>query len=410
MKKFVRKLPIVVTIAGVVAALAYGFREVPVEVDIVSVERGSFDITINDDGVTRIREKYVVSAPVAGKLHRIELHPGDEVESGETVLARLDPADPTLLDARAEAQAEARVRSATASGELATARLGRSQEALKLAQQNLSRAKALYSKKAAPRSDLDRAQQEFEMSQADVRSARFLVKVSNFETEIAQAALIRARASGERELAPGESLGDMMAALSIKSPISGRVLRVFNEDAGVVSEGTRLLELGDPRDLEMQIDVLSSEAVRIRPGCKVFVDHWGGEGSLEGTVRMVEPSAFIKVSALGVEEHRVNVIADFRGLLDGCQSLGDGFRIETRIVVDSVSNELLVPAGVLFRQGEGWAAFRITGGRARLCRVKIGRTNGQETVVVEGLNQGDQLVLHPTESVQDLTRVIASEQ
>ncbi len=410
MKKLVRKLPIVVAIAGVVASLAYGFREVPVEVDVVSVQRGAFDITINDDGITRIREKYVVSAPVAGNLHRIELHPGDEVESGETVIARLDPAAPTLLNARAEAQAEARVRSATASGDLARARLERSQEARKLAQQNLSRVKALYSKKAAPRSDFDRAQQEYEMAQADVRSALFSVKVSNFETEIAQAALIRARGSDAQELSPGESLGDIMAALSIKSPISGRVLRVFHEDAGVVTEGTQLLELGDPRDLEMQIDVLSSEAVRIRPGCKVFVDHWGGVSSLEGTVRMVEPSAFVKVSALGVEEHRVNVIADFHGLLNCSHPLGDGFRIETRIVIESISDELLVPAGVLFRQGEGWAAFRITGGRAELCRVKIGRTNGLHTVVLDGLDDGDQLILHPTESVQDLTRVVASEQ
>lgn len=410
MKTLTRKLPIVIVVLGIAALLAYGFREVPVEVDVVAVERGSFDITINDDGVTRIREKYVVSAPVAGKLHRIELDPGDEVDQGETILARLDPADPTLLDARAKAQAEARVRSATASRELANVRFERSQEALKLTQRDLSRAKALHAKKAAPRRDLDRAQQEFEMAQADVRSAQFSVKVADFEAELAKAALIRAKASEERELAPGQSLGDIMAALSIKSPVSGRVLQVFNEDAGIVSQGTQLVELGDPRDLEMRIDVLSSEAVRIKPGCKVFVDHWGGEEPLEGIVRTVEPSAFIKVSALGVEEHRVNVIADFRGLLDCCHSLGDGFRIETRIVVDSVSDALVVPAGVLFRNGDGWAAYRITDGTAELCPVTIGKTNGLKTEVLEGLTEGDQLVLHPTDSVQDSVGVIASEQ
>lgn len=409
MRKLARKLPIVVTTVVVAALLAYGLREVPVEVDVVAVERGSFDITINDDGVTRIREKYVVSAPVGGKLHRIELDPGDEVDQGETILARLDPADPTLLDARAEAQAQARVRSATASKELSNARLERAQEALKLTKSELERVKALHTKKAAPRKDLDRAQQEFEMAQADVRSARFSVKVAAFEAELAQAALIRTQVPDDRELAPGESLGELPSAISITSPIRGRVLRVFNEDAGIVAQGTRLLELGDPRDLEMRIDVLSGEAVRIEPGCKVFVDHWGGNEPLEGIVRNVEPSAFIKVSALGVEEHRVNVIADFRGLLD-CHSLGDGFRIETRIVVDSVNDALVVPTGVLFRKGDGWAVYRLKDGRAELCRLKIGRTNGLRTEVLEGLSEGEVLILHPTDAVLDGVRVHFGEQ
>ncbi|MFK7818332.1 MAG: efflux RND transporter periplasmic adaptor subunit [Planctomycetaceae bacterium] len=402
MKKLIRNLPLVLTVIVIGALLAYGFRPVPVEVDVVTVEEGSFDISVDDDGITRIREKYVVSAPVAGKLHRIDLDPGDEVEQDLTVLAQMDPTDPTLLDKRAEAQAEARLRGAKAAVKLSHARSARVAEALKMAATEFKRAQALRKKKAMAASDFDRKQHEFEMAQADSRSAEFAVKVAEFEAQLAEAALIRTRGvEEEKTLGPGESYGDIMAAFSITAPVSGRVLRVFTEDAGVVNRGTRLLELGDPRDLEMQIDVLSSEAVRIVPGAKVFVDYWGGEEPLEGVVRVVEPSAFVKVSALGVEEHRVNVIADFRGLLDCCHNLGDGFRIEARIVIDSVQNAIVVPAGVLFRTDDKWATFKVVDGQAKLQHVSIGRSNGAVTEVLEGLSVGDQLVLHPTDAVDD---------
>lgn len=412
MKRFTRKLPILVIAGTVVGLLAYGFRPVPVDVDVATVERGSFDITVNDDGETRIREKYIVSAPVAGNLQRIELHAGDPVEHGQTILAQLEPGDPTLLDARSEAQAEARVSAAEAAKELASARLTRANEAHDLAEDDFKRATALLQKKAISRSDYDRVDHQLQMAKADVRSGEFAVRVANFEAELARAALVRTRDDfkAEEPLKPGESLHDAVptTAFTIVSPVSGRVLRVFNEDAGIVAQGTRIMELGDPRDLEMKIDVLSSEAVRIKPGARVFVDHWGGDETLEGIVRVVEPAAFVKVSALGVEEHRVNVIADFHRLFECKTALGDGFRIEARIVVESATNVVKVPAGVVFRHGDGWAAYEIVEGRARLQRVKIGRSNGLQTEILEGLSPKDVVVLHPTDQVQDSVRVRTS--
>lgn len=268
MKKFWRRLPLIVVIAGVAVLLVYGFSPTRVEVDAVVVERGSFDITVNDDGETRIREKYIVTAPVSGKMLRVELHAGDVVRRGKTVLARIEPGDPEPLDARAQAQAEARVRAAEAACEVATARHKRANEELELTKHDHDRSLDLIEKQAISRSDFDRTEYQFHMAEAGLRSAEFVVRVADFECDLARAALVRSR----------EDLSSSEAAttFALVSPIEGRVLQVFTEDAGVVEPGTRIMELGDPRDLEMEIDVLSTEAVRIQPGATAYVDHWGG--------------------------------------------------------------------------------------------------------------------------------------
>ncbi len=204
----------------------------------------------------------------------------------------------------------------------------------------------------------------------------------------------------------GGEQGNSRQPFLLVSPIDGKVLRVFLEDAGVVEPRTALLELGDPQDLEIEIDVLSSDAVRIQPGDKLYVDHWGGPKSLEAVVRIVEPSAFLKVSALGVEEKRVNVIADFVDPWSDRKTLGDGFRIEARIVVESTADDALkVPAGTLFREGDWWKSYRIVDGVTELCTVEIGETNGLETEIISGLSEGDVVVLHPTDKVRDGVRV-----
>ena len=387
-------------VTGVVGLLVYGFWPVPVEVDAVVVERGSFEITADDDGETRIREKYIVTSPVAGKLLRVELHAGDPVSKGETLIVRIDPGDPDPLDARSQAEAEARVRVAEAACELAAARRVRSEEALKLAQHDYERSSNLLDKQALPRGEFDRIEHQLHMAQADLRSSEFAVQVADFECEFARAALVR----GQQD----QDGGQVETMVTVNSPIDGRVLRVFTEDAGVVSKGTPIMELGDPRDLEMVIDVLSTEAVEIKPGARVYIDHWGGEGSLDGTVRIVEPAAFLKVSALGVEEKRVNVIADFRDAYECCEALGDGFRIEARIVVTTVENVTTVPAGVLFRHAHSWHAYRIVDGRAQLQPVSIGKSNGLDTEITKGLSPGDVVVLHPTDQVTDGVALSAS--
>jgi HlyD family secretion protein len=406
MKWFWRKIPLLVVITGVVGLLVYGFRPVPVTVDVITVERGSFNISVNDDGETRIREKYIVSSPVSGKLLRVELHAGDAVINGETVLAHIEPGDPSLLDARSEAEAQARVRAADASRSLADSRRIRADEALSLAKHDYDRAHSLMKKKAISRSEFERIQHTSHMAEADLRSAEFSAKVAEFEYELARAALVRTTADGADDNPQDNGASSApRTAIVLSSPVDGRVLRVFQEHAGVVAPGTRLMELGDQRDLEMRIDVLSTEAVRIKPGARVFVDHWGGTETLEGVVRVIEPSAFVKVSALGVEERRVNIIADFRGPADCPGSLGDSFRIEARIVVDTAENIVKVPAGVLFRSSDDWYAFRNINGFAKMQKVSVGRTNGLETEIIAGLSPGDIVLLHPTDKIRDGTMI-----
>ncbi len=397
MKRTLRKLPALFAAAIVAAAMTYGFWPVAVPVDTAIATRGILLVTVNDDGKTRIREKYIVSAPVFGKLFRVELEEGDPVVEGVTVLARIEPSDPTLLDARAWAEAEARVRAAEASGKQAEASLQRAKEACELAGHDYERALGLVQTQSIPVSEFDATEHRERMAQADVRSAEFAIAVANFELELAKAALIRTQ--------PPSAGEDSPTTLTISCPVNGRVLRVLQENAGVVTPGTPLLEIGDPHDLEMEIDVLSTDAVKIRPGAKVFVEHWGGDGELEGTVRLVEPSAFLKVSALGVEEQRVNVIADFTSKFEQRKTLGDEYRIEARIVVDEITDIVKVPAGVLLREGDRWAAFRVIHGKATSVPVEAGKSNGVETEILNGISQGDVLILHPTDKVQDGTRV-----
>jgi HlyD family secretion protein len=273
----------------------------------------------------------------------------------------------------------------------------RSQEALELADHAFERAKRLLPQKAISPADFDAAEHLQHIAAADVRSAEFGVKVAQFELQ-------HARAAAARYNAPEQE--NSREPFLLVSPIDGKVLRVIQEDAGVVAPGTPLLQLGDPQDLELEIDVLSSDAVRIQPGDKLYVEHWGGPQSLDAVVRIVEPSAFLKISALGVEEKRVNIIADFVDPWSVRKTLGDGFRIEARIVVESTAEDAMkVPAGTLFREGDWWQAYRIVNGVAELCTVEIGATNGLETEIVNGLSEGDAVVLHPTEKVRDGVRV-----
>ena len=393
MKKFWRRLPLIVVVAGAAGLLVYGFWPVPIEVDAVIVARGSFDITVDDDGETRIREKHIVTSPVLGNMLRVELHAGDVVKQGETVLARIEPRHSDPLDARSKAEAEARIRSAEASCNVTAARRKYSNEELELAKHNYDRSRVLLEKRTISRSEFDQAEHQFHMAEANLRSADFAVLVADFESELARAALVQTG----KDLNSSESA----STITLVSPVEGHVLRVFTEDAGVVEPGTRIMEVGNLRDLEMEIDVLSTESVRIKPGATVYVDHWGGDGTLKGIVRVVEPAAFLKVSALGVEEKRVNIIADFRDPFESQESVGDGFRIEARIVVATADNVVKVPAGVLFRQDRSWHAYRIVNGKAWLQQVKIGKTNGLETEIIEGLSPGDLMVLHPTDKVAD---------
>jgi HlyD family secretion protein len=387
-------------IAGLVGWIGYGFIPPRIAVDFVRPVRGSLEITVDDDGETRIREKYVVSAPVTGKMLRIQLEAGDFVRQGETELAQIKPVDPALLDIRTRAETQARVRASQAAMQQADAATARAKEALRLASEELKRATTLKEKNAISESDFDTAVSRERIADAELRSAEFAARVAAYELDQAEAVL--------RYTLPGEGDRFDETTFRIISPVDGRVLNILHEDSTVVSAAMPLMELGDPRDMEIKIDVLSIDAVRIRPGNRVWIEHWGGGRPLRGTVRLVEPSAFLKISALGVEEKRVNVIIDFDDPWETRESLGDGFRVEARIVVaETEASSLKVPSGTLFSEDDRWFVFVVRGGRAMRTPVTVGKSNGVESEILDGIVETDVLIEHPPDSILDGSKVAA---
>jgi len=381
------------TAVGIVAGgLLWSFWPRPVLVELTTIGRGPLRVTVDEDGKTRIRERYIVSSPLGGRLARIRLDPGDPVVANETLLATIEPQEPALLDPRALAQAQARVKAAEASLARAEPLVERARAELSFAESNLGRSRELAQTNAVSVERLEEAEMLYRARSQDHRSAVFARDVARFELEMARAALLRS--------SPDES-ASAPENLSITSPITGQVLRVLQESATVVQPGAELLELGDPADLEVEVDVLSTDAVKIRPQTKAWLERWGGDAPLEAVVRLVEPAAFTKVSALGVEEQRVNVILDLvqAGAAGGV--LGDGFRVEARIVIWEADSVLQAPTGALFRHGDAWAVFVVSQGIARLRTVQLGQRNSLAAQLVDGLAVGEQVILHPSDQVHD---------
>jgi HlyD family secretion protein len=397
MKWLTRNLPLLLAACAVAAATAYALWPRPIPVDLATVTRGPLQVTVDEDGKTRVHERYIVSAPLAGQLARIDLEAGDAVAAGQTLLATIEPVDPSLIDDRTRSEAEARVRAAEASGERASARIEEAREARELANHEFERAKSLRKSQSIPQAEYDRTEHEERRTAQALRAAEFALQVAQFELEMAKAVLIRTRPRGANDQGPER--------LELRSPVSGRVLRVYQESARVVEPGLALIELGDPAEMEVEIDVLSSDAAAIRPGAKVWLEHWGGEQPLQARVRLVEPSGFTKISALGVEEQRVNVIADFVGPPESRVQLGDAYRVEARIVTWESPDVLKVRAGCLFRHGGKWAVYLAEGAFANLRSVEIGKNNGLEAEVLTGLQAGDRVLLHPSDKITDGTRV-----
>jgi HlyD family secretion protein len=385
-----------------VVAIGYSFWPKPQEVDLVTVERGSIAVSVDEDGKTRIREKYVVSAPLSGRLLRINMDAGDPVVAGETLIASIEPRDPELLDARAIAQAEARVNAAQTA--LASTEPQLEQARIEQANTEMYLSRVRNAPDAFTESDLDNAQAAYRTASERLRAAKYAQEIARFELEQAKAALIRSRPRDEYDDQPTDGNG---WTFTIRSPITGRVLRVLQESSAVVTPGTPLVELGDPHDLEVEIDVLSSDAVKISPNDPVLFEHWGGKEALNGRVRLVEPSGFTKISTLGVEEQRVFVIVDLVDPLEKRKKLGDGFRVEARIIVDQADDVLTVPSSALFRVGNDWALFVVRDGRAYQTKVKVGRQNGLASEIVEGVDEGATVVLHPSDKIVDRVRVMS---
>jgi HlyD family secretion protein len=379
--------------AAVVALLAIALWPQAIAVDASTVTRGPLVVTIDEEGETRLHHRFAVSAPVAGRVLRIELDPGDLVERNKTVIARLQADAPPLLDARTRAQAEASVIAARSAVGRAQAEEQRARAALELATSELQREQSLAESGLTTRQALDARQSAVVTAEEGFNAARFAAAAAAAELERARAQLLPA------------SLEAGGRVLPVLAPVDGVVLRRFRESESVVPAGEPLVEIGDPSHLEIVADLLSTDAVKVKPGMRVSVEQWGGDHPLGARVERVEPFGFTKVSALGVEEQRVNVIMDLDDDRAAWKAMGDGYRVEVRIAIWEADSVMKVPTSALFRDGDRWAAYLIDGGRARRRLLDLGQRTATEAEVRGGADEGQRVVVHPPDTLVDDARV-----
>ena len=383
-----------VVLVLVAALLTWAAWPRPLLVDLARIERETLTVNVRDEARTRVRDIYTVSAPVAGRLLRVKSDAGDPVAAGEAIASIL-PSDPAFLDARSQSEARAALASAQAALSFANAEVQRAEAQLEFARTENDRINALFERGTVSQGALDRARLELRTAQAALATARANVRVRSAEVEAARARLI--------EPGAGEAIDGVM---TINSPVNGRVLRLIQESETVTLPGAPLLEIGDPTDLEVVAELLSSDAVQVREGAPALIEAWGGE-PLRAQVQRVEPFGFLKISALGVEEQRVNVILDFLDPPERWSSLGHGFRVEAAITVWEGEDVATIPTAAMFRTADGWAAFIVSEGRARLTPLQIGPSNGVRAQVLSGVEPGQSVVLYPGERIEDGSTVRA---
>ena len=375
-------------------------------VDIGSVKTGEMIVTIDEEARTRVRDAYVVSAPIAGRLLRVDVEAGDSVTGGESIIARMLPAPPSVLDIRTREQARAAVTAAEASLRVAQADLNSTLADQDLAVAEVTRQRQLRSTGVASQAALDNAERQLRTANAAVDTAEAAIAMRQAELASARAQLIE---FSDAPAVTGPAGGDSFAdgrAIPLNAPISGRVLRVIQESETTLVAGQPILEIGDvTKDLEVIVELLSTDAVRVKSGSRVLIEHWGGDATLQGRVERVEPWGFTKYSALGVEEQRVNTIIRFTTPLEARDALGHGYRVEARIIVWEDDSALIIPSSALFRQGDGWAVFEVLGGRARLKRVEVMQNNGVQAAISDSIEPGSQVILFPASGLEDGMRV-----
>ena len=393
-----RKHPVISSIALlIVALLIWGFWPQPVFVEAIAVKRAPLTITIEEEGRTRVVDRYVISAPVDGIACRQNLDVGDEVMQGQVLLG-ITPLESQVLDPRSRAQTKAQVAAAESAVHAAEQQAEAAEAAAKLAVIEHKRLKPLVEKGVISTDTYDKAATQVQTTAAAQRSADFQVEVARYELQAATTVLEYTAADR----------GEPAERMPVVSPIDGRVLKVVRECEGPVRTGDSLLEVGDPAVLEIEVDVLSADAVKIKPGMKVLCERWGGEQPLEGVVRLIEPVGFTKISALGVEERRVLVISDFTSPAEQWQRVGDGYRVEAKFILWHEDDVLQVPASSLFRYQGGWAVFVVENDSAKRRVVKVGQRNGLVAQILEGVSEGEAVVNHPSDDVDDGVRVTGS--
>lgn len=387
-KKTLRRVlwPIVTIVIGAIVAFALMPSRLLVEVG--RVDTGPLQVTIDQEGETRAHDRFIMSAPVPGRLLRVELEDGDAVKRGE-IIARIDPLP---LSQRERQEILARIEAAEAAERQAKAREAHAREDWRQTHRDQERAERLARDGVISSQALELATNADITAAEELDAAKYSAQVAASEVKIARAGLVGLNADVDKA-------GPL---IELRAPVAGRVLRVIEKSERVVLAGTPILTLGDSKQLEIVADVLSTDAVKIQPGMPVLLEGWGGDHPIRARVRLVEPGGFTKVSALGIEEKRVNVISDF---VDPPGPLGDGYRVETRTVIWSGEKVLKVPQSALFRHGQTWSVFAIEGGRAKRREVEIGQRNETEAQVFRGLTNGEEVVLHPSNQVSDRARV-----
>jgi HlyD family secretion protein len=392
MRRLLLNIRMLIGFVAFAALLAVAVWPRPTTVDVATATRGPLVVTIDEEGVTRVRERFVVSSPLAGRVLRIELDPGDTVKRGQPVAVVRSEAAP-LLDERTRAEAEAAVESAKATLGRARAEEQRARATVAQTRRELERVRELTQSRVTSPQELDTKEADLKVAEESVNAATFAVKAASFDLQRAQARLIptNTQASGR--------------VVTVASPVDGVVLRRIRESESIVPAGDPLLEVGDPMRLEIVSDLLSTDAVRVRPGSRALIEQWGGDHTLEASVRRVEPAGFTKISALGVEEQRVNVILDFADPASACAALGDAYRVEVRIVAWEGRDVLKVPTSALFRDGQEWAVYRVVQDRAQRTRVEVGHKTGQEAEIAAGLSADDRVIVHPGDTLKPGARV-----
>jgi HlyD family secretion protein len=376
------------------AAIAWSTMPSPVPVEAAAVTKGRFVATVDEDGKTRIRERYTVAAPLPGRLARIGLKAGDRVEADD-IVGTIVPSPAPLLDPRSRREAEERLGAAEAVLERSKAVVEKTKAESAQAGTDLARTRSLAKLGASTAQALEHAELGAREADRDLRAAEFQNHAAEHELDQARAVLAR---YGDAGSATSE-------AWNVTAPVSGLVLKVTQESETIVQPGAPLVEIGDPHDLEIVVDVLSTDAVEIQPGAEATIDNWGGPTPLSGRVRRIEPAAFTKISTLGVEEQRVNVLIDLTSAPEQWSRLGDGYQLDARITVFTQDDAIIVPAGALFRRGESWNVFVIEGGRARMRTINVLRRSGRLAAISSGLAPGDRVIVYPSDRIAAGVRV-----
>ncbi|HQY72932.1 MAG TPA: HlyD family efflux transporter periplasmic adaptor subunit [Aestuariivirga sp.] len=387
-----------ILLLAALAVMAGGFTWLmwpqPIQVDVAKAILGRMQLTVDEEGISRIREVYTVSAPVAGKVARSPREVGDHVVAGVTPVAAIRSADPTMLDARTRLELQAAIEAAKADVEFASAAALQAEKELRFADAELGRTRYLVGKKVMALNALEKRQLEADGARQRLESAKAQLDVRLHNLEMAQARLLE-------PASPGNAKPPDDCCISLTSPVNGIILRIPVENEQVIQAGTPLVEIGNPFDTEISVDLLSTDAIQVKPGAPAVISGWGGTDDLKARVKRVDPAAFTKISALGIEEQRVKAILEITDPPAKWTGLGHEYRVFVHIAIWQSENALQIPLSALFRWEGNWAVFRVEGGLAKLTRITAGQINSSHVQVLSGLNAGETVIVHPSDLIAD---------